>query len=148
MKWSNTSLANSVSMLILWVRVSILVLLLLLEEEAATAEAEEATAAATAAAAEKAEASSIISSSSFRALKKEGENFVKLKCGFCFFNPSRLHSILRPNKLDFFGNVDLLCIMNILATAPFGSLFANTANCCFCHLSRSTEKRKKLISMS
>ena len=102
MKWSNTSLANSVSMLILWVRVSILVLLLLLEEEAATAEAEEATAAATAAAAEKAEASSIISSSSFRALKKEGENFVNLKCGFCFFNPSRLHSILRPNKLDFF----------------------------------------------
>ena len=110
MKWSNTSLANSVSMLILWVRVSILVLLLLLED-VATAEAEEATAAATAAAVEKAEASSIISSSSFRALKKEGENFVNLKCGFCFFNPSRLHSILRPNKLDFFLVMLTYCVL-------------------------------------
>lgn len=85
MKWSNTSLANSVSMLILWVRVSILVLLLLLEEEAATAEAEEATAAATAAAAEKAEASSIISSSSFRELKKEGGKFREIEMWVLFF---------------------------------------------------------------
>ena len=84
MKWSNTSLANSVSMLILWVRVSILVLLLLLED-VATAEAEEATAAATAAAAEKAEASSIISSSSFRALKKEGVKFREIEIGVMFF---------------------------------------------------------------
>ena len=84
MKWSNTSLANSVSMLILWVRVSILVLLLLLED-VATAEAEEATAAATAAAVEKAEASSIISSSSFRALKKEGVKFREIEIGVMFF---------------------------------------------------------------
>lgn len=112
MKWSNTSLANSVSMLILWVRVSILVLLLLLEEEAATAEAEEATAAATAAAAEKAEASSIISSSSFRALKKEGENFVKLKCGFCFFNPLRLHRVyFALTNWDFFLVILTYCVL-------------------------------------
>ena len=84
MKWSNTSLANSVSMLILWVRVSILMLLLLLED-VATAEAEEATAAATAAAVEKAEASSIISSSSFRALKKEGVKFREIEIGVMFF---------------------------------------------------------------